>query len=271
MKTAFLDSSEQYKQKETICSDINQKGKTHAISDISQKHSTAISQSVQTSVDDTSLTSITLKDRNKEKKTVEKWVVQQRMPKMHFFLKTLHSDVTGAASSLQCLLKSDIFSIDVLVKTANEIEQIQNLLKERTNLLPDIEALREDYNQSFDIFMEAHPILEDDIFKLVEQGIPPKDVKEIAEILSKKDIVNFLPDWLWAAEAVSNKNMAHKRSIALSDPSVRLRISSILDALSEIDANMLEPLKNIPPPPQRIRMQIYIYDIDWTKLLNSYE
>ncbi|MGD9578619.1 MAG: protein kinase [Syntrophorhabdus sp.] len=198
------------------------------------------------------------KNQVSEKQRVEKWIVRQRMPKMPEFLETLSSDIEKASNSMKGLLENKKYSIDILQQTTDQITRLQNHLQDRLNQLPDAAILREECVQAIEIFKQAYPIVGDDIYELIEMGIPPEDVKDIGMILSKKELLETLPNWVWIPEEEANTNKIHGQAIALSNPSIRQRITNLLDRLSGIDTSILVTLKNTPPPSDNDIFDLYM-------------
>jgi len=190
------------------------------------------------------LTNYTESDVESQKQMLEQWVVRLRMQNFPDYTEAILSDLVGTSKIIHGIVKGSSFSIQSLEVILYQIGKLQELLHDKLNQLPDPSSLREDFKLAQDIFKKAFNSVGDDIYILMKNDIPIKDVESISELLAQKKNIAVLPDWLWKQQRFHENNLA----LALSNPIIRHRISNFFNTIDTLDPNLFEALKKISSP-----------------------
>jgi len=189
---------------------------------------------------------------------IEKWVLQRRIPSLNAFIEDLVDQISISSEKIINLI-SKARSISGIQALSTSIESFRNRLKEKLYLLPDLSLLTKDLEESHRIFHKYHERLGDDIYKLMKKAITPKDLKEIGDLMEKRERIIKLPSWLWADIENIGSNVEHKNSfcVFLANPTARKRIISSLAILSNLDDSMMDFVNQISPPPEGEHIEAY--------------
>jgi len=208
------------------------------------------STEVQPQADDTGLSP-------EVRTAIEAWVVRLRLGE-----ESVRAELTAEARMLLGSVSVsvvDLADLAALRTMVRDLDKLRHSVDRLQAQLPSGEQLDQDFDEAAAAYLALTGSLGDHkTIELIRENPTPSVVLEIAALLSRLELIEALPDWLWG-EDTSTPDQLTDFSIASRLLTTSTRENARLLAATATDFGLedLSPLQQIPRPPDDVDLEMY--------------